>query len=356
MRVAVYTISRDEQAHVERWATSAADADVRVLYDTGSQDRTVEVARDVGVRVHRGSVVPWRFDDARNASLAAVPSDVDYCIALDADEQLMPGWRDALEAAHDAGWTRPRYLYTWSWVEENVPGLQYHGDKVHVRHGYRWRHPVHEVLSTYGNTVETQGFMPGFEIHHHPDPSKSRGQYLPLLAWSVAEDPDDDRNAYYYARELMYAGRVEESVAEFQRHLALPRARWNLERASSMRYIGRMLDSEEWLLKAVEEAPDQREARVELAEFYYRHAEWDLCLMAAEGALAQTDRSAAYLIEGDAWTWKPHDQAAIALFNLGRHGEAVVHGRAALEAAVPWERDRLAANLRWYEGAVTAAA
>lgn len=355
MRVAVYSIARDEEQHVERWATSAQDADVVVLYDTGSADGTVEAARDHGVTVHRGAVLPWRFDDARNASLAAVPADIDLCIALDVDEVLQPGWRDALEVAHQTGLTRPRYLYTWSWTEPGIPGLQYHGDKVHHRVGYRWRHPVHEVLTTWGDRVEVQGFMPGFEIHHHPDPSKSRGQYLPLLAWSVAEDPDDDRNAYYYARELMYAGRVEESVAEFQRHLALPRARWNLERASSMRYIGRMLDSEEWLLKAVEEAPDQREARVELAEFYYRHAEWDLCLMAAEGALAQTDRSAAYLIEGDSWTWKPHDQAAIALYRLGRYAEAAEHGRRALDLAVPWERARLAANLRWYEDDAAAA-
>lgn len=352
MKVAVYTIAKDEEAHVERWASMASEADCRLILDTGSSDGTVAAARAAGVEVREARFDPWRFDDARNASLAAVPADVDYCIALDADEVLMPDWRDALEAAHDAGWTRPRYLYTWSWTEPGVPGLQYHGDKVHARTGYRWRHPVHEVLGTYGSTVETQGFMPGFEIHHHPDPSKSRGQYLPLLQMSVAEDPHDDRNSYYLARELMYAGRNDEAVAEFQRHLALPSARWNLERASSMRYLGRILDDEGWLLRAVAEAPDQREPRVELAEHYYRHGEWEACRRAALAALAVTERSNAYLIEGDSWSWKPLDQAAIACHRLGLHAEALEHGRAALAQAVPWERDRLAANLTWYEQAV----
>ena len=83
MKVAVYSIAKDEAAHVERWASSAADADHIVLLDTGSTDGTPDVAEALGVDVWVRTFRPWRFDHARNAALALVPDDVDYCIALD---------------------------------------------------------------------------------------------------------------------------------------------------------------------------------------------------------------------------------------------------------------------------------
>ena len=96
MKVAVYTICKNEEKHVERWYDSCKEADYVLLADTGSTDRTVAIARDLGINIYEISVVPFRFDDARNASLALLPADVDYCIALDMDETLTPGWRQAL--------------------------------------------------------------------------------------------------------------------------------------------------------------------------------------------------------------------------------------------------------------------
>ena len=42
MKVAVYTIAKNEAAHAERWANSAADADYLIVADTGSTDETAE--------------------------------------------------------------------------------------------------------------------------------------------------------------------------------------------------------------------------------------------------------------------------------------------------------------------------
>ena len=53
-----------------------------------------------------------------------------------------------------------------------------------------------------GPTVTVEGM----QLDHHPDPSKSRGQYLPLLELSVQEDSEDDRNVHYLGREYMYRG------------------------------------------------------------------------------------------------------------------------------------------------------
>lgn len=349
MKVAVYTIALNEEQFVQAWAESAKDADYLLIADTGSTDNTVELAKSLGVHVISIGVKPWRFDDARNASLSAIPLDIDYCIALDMDEVLLPGWRQELEKAHAQGWTRPRYQYTWSWQEDGRPGLQYGGDKIHTRQGYRWRHPVHEVLTT-DRLVETQGWV-GLEIHHHPDNTKSRGQYMPLLKLSTEEDPLDDRNAYYYARELFFHGRYKEAALEFMRHLKLDKARWAPERAASMRYLAKCLPEQasSWLQEAIAEAPGRREALVEYAQHLYNERDWVRCYGVALEALKIEEKPLDYLCEEFAWNELPYDLAAISAWNLGMYAEALKYGTEA--AKINPTDARLATNLIHYSAA-----
>jgi tetratricopeptide (TPR) repeat protein len=197
--------------------------------------------------------------------------------------------------------------------------------------------------------AEVQNWI-DLEIHHHADPTKPRSQYMPLLAQSVKEDPLDDRNAFYYARELFFYGKVEESIEEFKRHLSLPRAVWKPERAASMRYIAKMsngIEKEEWLKRAVREAPDRREAYVDLAEFYYKTQSWDACLDVAENALDIVEKPLEYLCEEYAWGYAPYDYAAIAAYNLGKTSEALEYGMKAVELNPTDER--LQRNLIFYK-------
>lgn len=348
MKIAVYTIALNEEQFVKPWAESAKEADYLLIADTGSKDNTVSVARDLGVHVLEVSIDPWRFDDARNAALATIPKDIDYCIALDMDEVLLPGWKQELEQMLQQGVTRPRYKYTWSWKGDGSPGLQYGGDKIHLRKGYRWKHPVHEVLVT-DRLQEIQGWC-GLEIHHHPDPTKSRGQYFPLLKVAVEEDPYDDRNAHYYARELYFAGMYEEAREEFQRHLKLPTAVWKPERAASMRYLSKV-DPENrrsWLQKAAKEDPSRREAFVELALLEYSEHRWKECLAIAKKAIAIQEKPLDYLCEDFAWGSTPYDLAAVASYNLGDLKTALKYGQIALD--IEPSNERLARNLSFYAG------
>ena len=170
---------------------SCAGADGVYVLDTGSTDGTPELLRALGTAVYEQTITPWRFDAARNASLALLPEDADVCICLDLDEVLCPGWREALEAAWAPGTTRARYTYVWSHTPDGGDGVVFFADKIHARHGYRWTHPVHEVLTP--DRAESCITVPALRVEHWPDSSKSRGQYLPLLELSAAEDPDDDR-------------------------------------------------------------------------------------------------------------------------------------------------------------------
>jgi glycosyltransferase involved in cell wall biosynthesis len=345
MKIAVYTIAKNEEQFVERWAESCKEADYRFILDTGSTDSTVSLATSLGIEVSVATISPWRFDDARNTSLALLPADVDYCIALDMDEILIEGWREHLEAINPET-TRPRYKYTWSWVD-GKPGLQYGGDKIHSRKGYRWKHPVHEVI-TADRIEEVQEWIP-LEIHHHPDNTKPRSQYLPLLELSTKENPWDDRNAFYYGRELFLYGQHKQAADELKRHLSLPTALWAPERAASMRYIAKCEpeNAREWLEKAIAEAPGRREALVELALYFYIHEDWENCHYTAMDALHIEDKPLDYLCEEFAWNELPYDLGAISAHHLGFAEVAKSLGEKAV--ALNPNDERLANNLVFYQ-------
>lgn len=344
MKIAVYTITKNEEKHIRRWAESAQDADFIFILDTGSQDDTIDEAVDAGAFVQEAVVSPWRFDDARNIALSMLPEDVDMCISLDADEVLVEGWRKHLEAIPQET-TRPRYQYTWSWNEDGTPDLIYGGDKIHSRHGYRWRYPVHEVLTPY--IEEVQNWC-NLEIHHFPDSTKSRSNYFPLLVLGAQENPDCDRTAHYLAREYFFHGQMESAAEEFKRHLSLPSARWPAERARSMQYLAKCEPhkAERWLMRALGEDPNRREVWVDLAEHYYNQGDWWSAYSIAIKAARISKRNLDYLSESRAWGSLPYDIAAFCAFKLGRKEEALAYGKIALQLEP--NNDRLKKNLEWY--------
>lgn len=348
MKVAVYAIAKNEQQFVARWAQSCIEADHRYILDTGSTDETRSLATTFGVTVFNNQFDPWRFDTARNAILELLPDDVDICIALDMDEVLVPGWREALEAAHSESADRYRYKYVWSWNSDGSEGLVYGGDKIHIRHGMRWHHPVHEVLKKNNGQPEVQVWVDNLEIHHFPDSSKSRGQYLPLLELAVEEDPHDDRNRFYLGREYIFHGENAKAIEQFSEHLRL--SKWAPERAAAYRYMYQATKNEGYLYRALREDPNRRENYVALAQYHYESQNWQACLSMVKAALCIETKPLDYLCESDAWSWLPYDLGAIAHFRLGNYQSALEYGGIALNHKP--DDERLAENVRLYAEAL----
>ena len=348
MKIWVYAIAKNEEQFCKRFVASCAGADGVSVLDTGSTDGTVEQLRELGAHVESKEIAPWRFDAARNESLKLVPEDVDACVCLDLDEVLAPGWREALEAAWTPGATRGRYLYIWSHDAAGGDGVTFYADKVHARHGYHWRHPVHEILEP--DEAEHQVLIPGMRIDHWPDSRKSRASYLPLLELAVREDPDGDRNMHYLGREYMFHRQWGRAIETLMRHLAMPTATWAAERAASMRYIARCCEalgdtrsSAHWLVRAAEEAPTQREAPYELTRLYYGMEQWALCRYWAMRTLHITERDNNYMTDPAAWGSGPYDYKAVAEWHLGLYDEALDAARAAL--ALEPDNQRLKNNV-----------
>ena len=338
MKIYVYAIARNEAKFVRRWMDSMAEADGVYVLEWGSSDGTAELLQELGASVTRQKVSPWRFDEARNLSMSLVPPDGDILVSTDLDEVFLPGWRKALEEAWKPEHTTGRYEYVWSFGPKGSDGVKFFYEKIHRPGVCRWVHPVHEVLHYEGAKVYCD--VPGMRLEHHPDGEKSRAGYLPLLKLSVKEAPEDDRNCHYLGREYMFHGQFRKAIQTLERHLRMPAAVWRPERAASMRYISRSLRglgeeaaAELWLLRAVREAPEQREALVELARLMYDQERWEECERCCREALSITHRDMAYVTSAEAWGALPWDLLSIACWRQGKRSQAA----AALEKALTLE-------------------
>lgn len=148
LRLSLCMIVRDEEEMLPRSLAAVRDAvDEIVVVDTGSRDRTVEIARSFGATVVRRE---WTgsFAEARNASIEAASGD--WLLFLDADEVLDPTDAPLLRELTGRIWREAFYL-----VETNHTGEL--GDGTAVTHNalrllrnrpeYRFEGRVHEQIA-----------------------------------------------------------------------------------------------------------------------------------------------------------------------------------------------------------------
>lgn len=329
-KVCVYTICKNESQFVDRWVDSMQEADLIVVCDTGSTDDTVEKLKQRNVEVYSIVVNPWRFDTARNISLAFIPSDYDICVCTDMDEVLEKGWRDKIESVWTPETTRLRYMYTWRFNDDGTRGATYWYNKIHSRHGYRWVNPVHENVKYYGDKIEVYAQTPDVQLNHFPDITKSRSQYLSLLELSRKENPDDNSTVFWLGREYMFYGQYDNCIKTLKEHLSLKSATCTEERSSSMRFIARSYEKKgaldeanKWLYRAIAECPNVREPYVEMARLGYKLKNWPLVYLMVEEALKIKQRPASYLSEETSWNETIYDLGAIACYRLGLYKKSL---------------------------------
>ena len=335
-KVCVYAICKNEEKFVDRWVDSMCEADEIYVLDTGSTDDSIKKLKKRGVIVKKKKINPWRFDVARNLSLDLVPADADICVCTDLDEVFESGWRNKLEELWDNDITRLRYNYIWSFDKNGNPSVNFYIEKIHTRDGYKWTHPVHEVLSYNGEekTITTDLIT----LKHYPDNTKSRSSYLPLLELSVKENPDDDRNMHYLGREYMFYGKWNECIDTLIKHLSLPSATWKDERSASMRFIARSYnalkrydEARMWLDKAIIETPYLRDPYVERALLEYSLENWDSVIEYSLKALEIKHHEKTYINEVFSWDYTVYDLLSLGYYYTGHIDESLKYVKMALD-------------------------
>ena len=324
-KICVYAISKNEEKFVHRWVNSMKEADEIYVLDTGSNDKTIEYLKDLGVNVNQEIIKPWRFDVARNKSLDMVPLDTDICVCVDLDEVFEKGWRKKIENIWENDTNRLRYNYNWSFDKYGKPAVNFYIEKIHSRKNYKWGNPVHEIL-IYEGTNEKFKTTDDITVNHYPDNAKSRSSYLPLLELAVSENPYNDRNVHYLGREYMYYGKWNKAIDMLINHLNLPSATLKDERCASMRFIARCYknlkrfdEAKMWLDKAIKEAPHLRDPFVERAILEYELNDWDAVYKYCTKALEIEYHPKSYINESFSFDHTIYDLLSLYYYNKGNY-------------------------------------
>ena len=334
-KIGVYGICKNEKEFAYRFLDSVEEADQLVICDTGSTDRTFKLLKDyekaacfadnsVGIEgpasvlIEQIFPMPFRFDDARNAAMSMLRPDLDLCVSLDFDELMQEGWYDILvdEVNMDLrlhGCVIDRYNHRfstiWNWKEmEADPTLkptasEHWHERIHVRDGYLWKLPVHEVLVKFG-APERLKWLGGLMMYQKPDQGKPRSSYLQMLEVSVKEDPKRWKTWSFLAGDLANAGRIHEAVD------AINHARWcpDADRAYLANQLSRIHQGQGHIREAVAEmlnaallAPHLREYKVYVARLYHSNGDIPKTKNMLRMAAEITERTFGYEYDPSCW-------------------------------------------------------
>jgi GT2 family glycosyltransferase/tetratricopeptide (TPR) repeat protein len=221
-RVSVCLIAKNEERFLPQCLGSvSALASQIVVVDTGSTDRTVEIAREFGAEVH---ALPWGddFSAARNAALEHATGD--WILILDADEELMPDKVEVLakeiRAASVMGYRLPiidrgREEGGCNYVQRlfrNAPGLYFIG-RIHEQ--------IFSTIRVRGKQWGLKNVLGQTALLHHGYTSavvSSRNKIernLRLLELAVEEMPGEPTLIMNLGLELVRSGQLEAGLDRY---------------------------------------------------------------------------------------------------------------------------------------------
>ena len=213
---------KNEEDFLEEALLSAKPwVDEMIVVDTGSSDRTVEIAKDLGASV---SFFEWpdSFSIARNETLRRANGE--WVFILDADERIRGEDPDKLRKQLTPGEQFPfeaLLLNVINISSDGRPISSTYGPRVFPRHeklGYHGRvHNAFQSLDPQNPDVSARYYKDAEIIHLGYDEEiyksrKKAERSLPLILASLEDNPEDGAMHFYLGREYMRIDQPEKAV------------------------------------------------------------------------------------------------------------------------------------------------
>ncbi len=217
-RISVVMIVKNEEAMLARCLESVKGADEIIVVDTGSIDKTKEIAKNLADKVYD---FKWIDDFAAARNFALSKATGDWVLSIDADEMLDSNGIENIR----------KMLFT----EKQAIGIRMHcgTTSYHVPRlfrnipGIRWVGKIHETIQVNGFDRSDIGITYGSSPAHLLDPDRN----IRILEIAHDEDPKNTRAMYYLAREYAYRKEWEKAEEVFEKYVQL--STWLPEKADA---------------------------------------------------------------------------------------------------------------------------
>lgn len=240
IKISLVMIVKNEEKVLARCLESVKElVDEMVIVDTGSKDRTIEIAKSFGAKIYH---YQWQNDFGAARNFALDQATTKWRLVLDADEYLVQGNRKEIEEVlnnHCVGmieridgfYQDEELKYARSFITRLIPeGTKYEGK-------------IHEQVKTSLPFVklplqfEHDGYL-------HQDKSERN---LKLLFDVVEKRPDDSYMLYQLAHTLFLAKREKESIQYYHTFYAICNDVNSNYRASAIvDYLYNIVEVKEW--------------------------------------------------------------------------------------------------------------
>lgn len=325
--ISLCMIVKNEEDVLARCLDSIRDlVEEIVIVDTGSEDRTKEIARKYTQKVYD---FPWRDDFAAARNFSFSKAAMQYCMWLDADDVVEPEDRDALlelksTLAPQTDVVMMRYHTAFD--EEGNPAFTYYRERLVRRSaGLVWQGAVHEAITPVGNVVYSQAAI----THRKTRPSDPERNLRILERLLFEKKSLTPREQFYYARELTYHGRDEEAADVFEEFLASGLG-WVENEVEACRDLARCYErlgkpeqAFSSLLKSLRFGPPRAEICCELGRFFLERAQYPAAVFWYESALTRPrkDDSGGFVLP-DCYGFLPCLQLCVCWYRLGEEAKA----------------------------------
>jgi glycosyltransferase involved in cell wall biosynthesis len=225
MRISLTMIVKDEEEMLPRCLEAIHDVvDEMIIVDTGSTDRTVEIAESYGATVLHHE---WTgdFSEARNISLEAATGD--WFIYLDADEVLVREDAEKLRELAGHVWREAIFFTETNFTGDLDDGTAVNHNALRMyrnRPHYRFEGRIHEQLAhALPASMPERIEQPTVRIEHYGylgavrDAKEKSRRNIELLERQLADGEISPFLSFNLGSEYAAAGDAEAALEQFQK-------------------------------------------------------------------------------------------------------------------------------------------
>jgi glycosyltransferase involved in cell wall biosynthesis len=336
-------IVKNEEETLGRCLESVQDiVDEIIIVDTGSQDRTKEIALRYKARIFDFQWID-DFSAARNYSFDQ--ATMDYILWLDADDVILPEDKARLlelKKNLDPSVDTIMLKYAVGFDLQGNITFSFFRERISKRLGaYRWVEPVHEYLQIGKNVIEVD-----IKITHMKNKTQREdiedlpeGRNLAIYEGMLLRGEKlTPRGTYYYARELKDHERHEEAIKQFNLFLDSKEG-WiedNIFACVELANCYRILKQEDNMLRALLKSFEYDLPRAEICcqiGYYYKAKEYykKACFWFELAEKLEKPENSWGFLMSDCWGYIPCLELTVCYDKLGDIEKAIYYNNKAGE-------------------------